>query len=89
MSDTVKSSAEIVHSSLNGAPIVNENTKKPISTSTSTNEEREAFLKEQFISKKELLGVKEVEKEAISVDVEAIQFFNSLNSDDQKPINIE
>lgn len=75
-----------VKSSIN---IISEEENKSIPTTVVSSVEREKFVKKQFISKKELLGVKEVKKEDISVAKEAVEFFSSLNAHKKKPIDIE
>lgn len=51
--------------------------------------EREAYLKEQFAKEEELMSIENIEKEEISIELEAIQFFGSLNKDTQKPVDME
>lgn len=52
-------------------------------------EEREAFLQKQFASKEDIFNTKVKPEEKINVDVEVASFFNSLNSEDREPVNIE
>lgn len=82
---TIKSSAKIVYAITNNSQLVT-----PLSNSkVLAPKERELFLKEQFTSKKELLGAEEVKKENLNIHDEALEFFHSLNNHSKKPINIE
>lgn len=85
ITSSIKSNTDIVPSAMNSSllkvPVIGEKITPP--------QEREIFLKEQFTSKKDLLGVRKIEKEKISVNQEIVEFFNSLNNHVKKPINIE
>lgn len=51
--------------------------------------ERKAYIEKHFTSREELLRSKSVEKEVINAETELIKYFNSLNHQIKKPINIE
>lgn len=54
-----------------------------------TAEEREEFIKSQFVKKEDIVGVYNIEKEKIRVETEATEFFDSLNEENKKPVNME
>lgn len=54
-----------------------------------TPQQREEFIKKQFLKKEDILAVDEVVKEEISIEMEATQFFDSLNKEHTKPVDME
>jgi len=46
-------------------------------------------VKKQFATKVDLKPVEKVKKEDIKIDKEATEFFDTLNSEENKPVNIE
>ncbi len=50
---------------------------------------REEYIKKQFVKKEDIIEVSTIKKEAISIEMEATQFFDSLNQEYKKPINME
>ena len=81
--ETVRSTAEVVTNSQDYSDLTQEELVKL------TPEQRKEFLQKQFISQEDLKAIGDVEKEEINVEIEAIQFFESLNPDTAKPIDIE
>lgn len=64
--------------------ILKEKQKKTI-----TPKQRKQYLKKQFVQKHNIAKVNPLVKEKISIEIEASQFFDSLNQEHKKPINME
>jgi hypothetical protein len=88
VTNIIKADHSVVPSYLNSAGKSNLIITKKKEEESQTPAQREAYVKEQFILHKDLLGVKEIQKEKL--DIEAIEFFNTLNTQiANEPIDIE
>lgn len=81
--ETVKSTTEIVTNTQDYSDLSEEELVKL------TPEQRKEFLQKQFISQEDLKEMGDVQKEEINIEIEAIQFFETLNPEVSKPIDIE
>ncbi len=81
--ETVKSTADIVTNNQDYSDLSEENLVKL------TPQQRKEFLQKQFISQEDLQEMGDVQKEEINIEIEAIQFFETLNPEVSKPIDIE
>ncbi len=54
-----------------------------------TPQEREEYIKRQFMQKKDISTIETVIKEEISIETETTQFFDSLNQEHKIPVNME
>lgn len=90
MTQTVKAGTEMVRSTMYVEPVTNETPPELVKKEDILDaKEREKYLKMQFVSKEEILEVQTVDKEEIAVDIETLEFFDSLNAYETKPIDIE
>ena len=87
--NSVKASLNIAETSVDIIQAVNSKPNGKERVKELTPEERQEFLQKQFTSKEDILNMQTVKKEEINVDMEVTEFFNSLNMQEQKPVNIE